>query len=89
MTDIISTLLYGDLSWLYLIMFLGIGFAFSTRIKVFNLIMMVACVFQGILYLNHYATVALSISWVWQPVLMFLSAAIFLFRMAGIDWFGS
>jgi hypothetical protein len=84
MVDILQQIIYGDLSWLYFIVFLGLGFAVSAKVRVFNLIMMVACIFQGINYLTYYNTQPLSINWVWQPVLMFLASAIFLWQLAEI-----
>jgi hypothetical protein len=85
--DLFDTFIFGNMSWLYFVIFLGLGFGISTKVKIFNLIMMVACVFQTIIYLNYYAGVPLSINWIWQPVIMLLCVPIFLLRLAGVNWF--
>jgi hypothetical protein len=79
MTEFWQILVYGSGSWLYLILFLGIGFLISWRVWPFSLVMMVACVYVG--YDYAYNTPDNSI-YAWRIVLLFVSCIFFIIHLA-------
>lgn len=77
--DFVDELLFGGLTWLYFLLFLGLGFLISWKIWEFSLIMVVACLFQGLNYMNG-ITVPVTIDQVYRPIVMFVAMIVFLLR---------
>jgi Na+/H+ antiporter NhaD/arsenite permease-like protein len=84
MTDFFNILLYGNASWLFLIIFLGIAFIIAWKVRPFALVCMIACLFQGINYMNAGITTNAQ---VWNVVILFVAMCLFLFRLAGLSLF--
>lgn len=83
MREFFQILIYGDASWFYLIILLGIGFLISWIVRPFALVMMVACIFIMI----DYATQEPNTPYMWRIVLLMLGAVIFLLRLANVSIF--
>ena len=79
--DFVHALIFGDLSMLYFILFLGMGFLIVWKIWEFSLVMFIACIFQGIIYFNG-ITNPVTADQVYRPIIMFFCAGIFLLRAA-------
>jgi hypothetical protein len=79
MTEFWDILVYGSGSWLYLILFLGIGFLISWRVWPFSLVMMVACVYVAHDY--AYNTPDNSV-YAWRIILLFVSCTFFVYNFA-------
>lgn len=83
MREFFQILIYGDASWFYLIILLGIGFLISWIVRPFALVMMVACVFIMI----DYASQEPNTPYVWRIILLMVGATIFLLRLAKVSIF--
>lgn len=83
MQEFFQILIYGDASWFYLIILLGIGFLISWIVRPFALVMMVACVFIMI----DYASQEPNTPFIWRIVLLMVGAVIFLLRLANVSIF--
>lgn len=79
MNEFWQILVYGSGSWLYLILFLGIGFLISWRVWPFSIVMMVACVYVG--YDYAYNTPDNSV-YAWRIILLFVSCIFFIYNVA-------
>lgn len=83
MREFFQILIYGDASWFYLIILLGIGFLISWIVRPFALVMMVACIFIMI----DYAQQEPNTPYIWRIVLLIVGASIFLLRLADVSIF--
>lgn len=83
MREFFQILIYGDASWFYLIILLGIGFLISWIVRPFALVMMVACIFIMI----DYTIQEPNTPFMWRIVLLMLGAVMFLLRLANVSIF--
>jgi hypothetical protein len=80
MDEFFKVLIYGSASWLYLLLFMGIGFLISWRIRVFALVCMVACIYQSYAYANQ----SPNTPYIWNIILLLLGGVLFLLRLGEV-----
>jgi hypothetical protein len=81
MKEFFNQLLYGDASWLFIIIFLGIGFLITWKIEWFSVIMMVACLFMAINYLTQ---TPMTNSYIYSAIVLLVAMCMFILRLAGV-----
>lgn len=81
MEKFFDILIYGDANWLFLLIFLGIGFLIAWRIRYFSIICVVACIFMMI---NYSQRSPLTQSSMYSTVILGVGACIFMLRLAGV-----
>lgn len=84
METFFEILIFGNASWLFLLIILGLGFLISWRIRAFSLVMVVACLFLMIMYIEESNPEPTS-SMMWRIVLLGVGMVIFLLRLAGVS----
>jgi hypothetical protein len=81
MTEFFNILIYGEASYLFLLIFLGIAFIIALKFRYFSVIATVISLFQ----LYDYASQVPSSSYMWHIVILAISIMVFLLRFAGED----
>jgi hypothetical protein len=79
-TDFFNTLMFGQAAFLYLILFVGICFLITWKIRYFALVSITACIFQGIAYTQQ----GINQNYVPEIITLFVSACLFVYLFAGV-----
>ena len=78
MAEFFNILIYGDASLLFLLIFIGLGMVISRKVRAFNLVCIVACLFQAI----NYGEQVPNTDFIWHIVLLMICMCIFAFMLA-------
>lgn len=78
--EFFNTLMFGQAAFLYLVLFVGICFLITWKIRYFALVSITACIFQGIAYTDQPD----SSLFVPEIITLFISACLFLYLFAGV-----
>jgi ABC-type microcin C transport system permease subunit YejB len=84
MESFFNILIYGDASFLFLLIFIGIGYAIAMKYKGFALVVMVICLFQAIAYSGQTP----NIDYIWHIILLLVTMLVMAFRMGDVSLFG-
>jgi hypothetical protein len=79
-TDFFNTLVLGQAAMFYLLLFVGIAFLITYKIRYFAFVSATALVFQGIYYLQQTPNT----NYVPEILTCFMSAALMLYFLAGV-----
>lgn len=74
-----SAILYGDFSWLYLSIFLGILFLITWKVHLFGIIAFVACTFTLVQYVTHGNAVGWTSDLIYKALVLGISMSLFLY----------
>lgn len=83
MSEFFQILIYGDASLLFLLIFMGLAFLISWKVRPFALVSMVACLFMA----REYASQNPNLNYIWHIVLLMVAMPIFLMRLANKGMF--
>lgn len=83
MEDFFDILIYGEASWLFLLIFMGLGFVITWKVRSFGLICFVACLYQAM----QYITQPNQVDFMWNIVLLMLGMIMFLLKLGKVELF--
>lgn len=81
METFFEILIYGEASWLFILIFLGIGFLIAWKIKWFSIVCVVACIFQMIRYSQK---LPVNAHYIYSILLLGVGACLFMLNLAGV-----